>query len=91
MKLLKSALVASTVLALTACGSVTPSGTVLGNSQKVNFVANSASTYCFNEGGYITLDQDENGHNKIGMCHLSDGNVVEQWDFYNNAMNNNSQ
>lgn len=87
MNVIKSALVASTAIAMTACSAMYPSGTATGNSQKVDFVGNPASAYCMNEGGYITLDQDENGHNKIGMCHTASGEVIEQWEYYNNAVN----
>lgn len=85
MDKLKLAVATASVAVVTAC-TTTTSGTVFGNSQKVNFVGNPASAYCMNVGGSLTLESDTNGHNKVGMCHLPNGDVVEQWTYYQNSM-----
>ncbi len=41
-------------------------------------MANPASVYCVNKGGKIEFQQDASG-GTIGICHLPDGLVIEEW------------
>ncbi|WP_392564311.1 DUF333 domain-containing protein [Orbus wheelerorum] len=44
-------------------------------------MANPASEYCENIGGKVQLVNDPKG--AYGLCHLPDGQVVDEWDLYN--------
>ncbi|MGY1489340.1 putative hemolysin [Methylobacillus pratensis] len=44
-------------------------------------MANPASVYCVNQGGKIEFQKDASG-GTIGMCHLPDGTVVEEWELF---------
>lgn len=46
-------------------------------------LANPASVYCADQGGKIEIRDTEEG--QVGDCHLSDGRVVEEWEFYRAA------
>ena len=43
-------------------------------------LANPASVYCEKLGGKLIIQNTENG--QIGMCHLPDGRVVEEWELF---------
>ena len=44
-------------------------------------MANPASVFCEQQGGKSEVRKDEQG-NEYGMCRLSDGSVVDEWDYY---------
>lgn len=43
-------------------------------------IANPASVFCEQQGGSITLVNDENG--SIGYCNFPDGSIIEEWEYY---------
>ena len=43
-------------------------------------MANPASVYCEKIGGKSVIQKGENGD--IGYCHLSNGQVVEEWELF---------
>ncbi|WP_318486835.1 putative hemolysin [Photobacterium leiognathi] len=43
-------------------------------------MANPASVYCEEQGGKLEIKKEEKGD--VGYCHLADGKVVEEWEFY---------
>lgn len=53
------------------------------NSKKASSVnvANPASVYCVKKGGTIEIVKDESG-GEVGMCHLPDGTVIEEWELF---------
>lgn len=66
-------LIATTML-FTACHPL-PS-----KEQKVG-MANPASEFCVKQGGESKTRKDAQG-NEYGMCHLKNGQVVEEWDYF---------
>lgn len=66
--------------ALTACAAPAekpaeqPEGAMVG-------MANPASVFCEQQGGKSEVRKDAQG-NEYGMCRLSDGSVVDEWDYY---------
>lgn len=44
-------------------------------------VANPASEFCIKQGGKSEIKKDKNG-NEYGVCHLPDGKVVEEWEYF---------
>lgn len=42
--------------------------------------ANPASTYCINQGGKLEIRNETNG--QVGYCHLKNGQVVEEWEYF---------
>ncbi|ENO87343.1 putative hemolysin [Thauera linaloolentis] len=55
-------------------------GCTAGSGQEPAAVgmANPASTHCIDKGGKLEIRKDANG-NAVGMCHLPDGSVIEEW------------
>jgi len=45
-------------------------------------MANPASEHCVKKGGKLEIVKDESGEK--GLCHLPDGTVVEEWEFFRN-------
>lgn len=43
-------------------------------------IANPASEYCVKQGGKLEIIKGDSGEQ--GMCHLPDGTVVEEWEFF---------
>jgi len=43
-------------------------------------LANPASTYCVEQGGKLEIRKEAKGD--TGYCHLPDGKVVEEWEFF---------
>ncbi len=43
-------------------------------------MANPASEYCIQQGG--KLEPRKNAHGEYAMCHLPDGRVIEEWEFF---------
>lgn len=44
-------------------------------------VANPASEFCVKQGGKSEIKKDKDG-NEYGVCHLPDGKVVEEWEYF---------
>ncbi len=42
--------------------------------------ANPASAYCINQGGKLEIRNETNG--QVGYCHLKNGQVVEEWEYF---------
>lgn len=59
-------------LSLASCTSTAPSETAK--------LANPASVYCTEQGGKVEMRKGASG--ETGYCHLPDGRVVEEWEFY---------
>lgn len=43
-------------------------------------LANPASEYCVKQGGKLEIKNEANG--QVGYCHLANGQVVEEWEFF---------
>lgn len=43
--------------------------------------SNPASEFCLKQKGFLDYQKDANG-NTVGMCHLQNGQVVEEWQYY---------
>ena len=43
-------------------------------------MANPASTYCVEQGGKLEIRKETGG--EVGYCHLADGRVIEEWEFF---------
>lgn len=61
-------------LAVTACGTSAPAA-----SPAVG-MANPASVHCARLGGRLVIEGTARG--QVGMCHLPDGSVQEEWALY---------
>lgn len=68
---MKKVLMMTAALALTACS----------EEPKAIGMANPASEYCVKQGGTSEIKKDAEG-NEYGVCHLPDGTVVNEWDYY---------
>ena len=44
-------------------------------------MSNPASEFCVKQGGNSEIKKDKDG-NEYGVCHLSDGTVVEEWEYF---------
>jgi len=49
-------------------------------SNQAAAIANPASEYCIKKGGKIEIVKEASGEK--GMCHLSDGTIVEEWELF---------
>lgn len=65
-------------LAVTACGTSAP-GPAPAVSPAVG-MANPASVHCARLGGRLVIEGTARG--QVGMCHLPDGSVHEEWALY---------
>ena len=63
----------ASAVALTAC--VAPAEKPMDSTVQA---ANPASQYCVEQGGCLEIKKDEQG-GEYGLCHLPDGQVVEEW------------
>lgn len=61
------------IFALAGCAAPSPSETSVG-------LANPASVYCAEQKGKLEIRRGPDG--ETGYCHLPDGRVVEEWEFY---------
>ncbi len=43
-------------------------------------LANPASTYCVEQHGTVEIRKEAKG--EVGYCHLPDGRVIEEWEFF---------
>lgn len=50
-------------------------------------IANPASVHCINKGGKLDIVKDAQG-NAVGMCHLPDGSIVEEWALFRRDADN---
>lgn len=66
-------------LAVTACSTSAPDPTAAQSqaSPKAVGMANPASVYCEKLGGKLVIETSSKG--QVGMCHLPDGSVQEEW------------
>ncbi|MDK4681315.1 DUF333 domain-containing protein [Kingella negevensis] len=73
--------------ALSACASQT-SAVEQKQIEPAVGMANPASVYCVEQGGKLEVRKDKDG-NEYGMCHLPNGKVAEEWEFFraNNKYN----
>lgn len=62
------------LLALAGCATVAP------DEKKPIGMPNPASVYCQEQGGRLEIRSGAGGQS--GYCHLPDGRVVEEWEFY---------
>lgn len=60
-------------LVLTGCTTTSADNNVAG-------MANPASVYCEEQEGEVEIRKDPKGES--GYCHLPDGRVVEEWEFF---------
>lgn len=70
-------LLVTALLTLSACGSGP------APEQTTAQISNPASAYCVSQGG--TLEIVTNADGQVGMCHLPDGSIVEEWELYRSA------
>ena len=59
---------------ITACTSPAQNHRIVG-------MANPSSQYCVSVGGQSFTKKDVDG-NEVGYCKLSDGQIVDEWDFF---------
>lgn len=62
-------------LAVTACSTPTPDPAPV--QAPTTGMANPASVYCEKLGGKLVIEATAKG--QVGMCHLPDGSVQEEW------------
>ena len=74
-KLIVPAAVAA--VALSACAHTKPAP---DNALQIG-TANPASAFCEQKGGQSEIRKNEDG-SEYGVCHLSDGSEVEEWEYY---------
>lgn len=43
--------------------------------------SNPASEFCLQQKGFLDYQKDANG-NTVGMCHLPNGKIIEEWQYY---------
>jgi uncharacterized protein len=53
-------------------------------------MANPASVYCDKIGGTSIVKKDSRG-NEVGYCRLADGKIVEEWELFRSAHQENSK
>ena len=62
-------------IALAGCASPSPAP-----SEEPVETGNPASAHCTEQGGKVEIRKGPDG--ETGYCHLPDGRVVEEWEFY---------
>lgn len=67
------------ISSLTACSAMQNKNT---DTPKVG-IANPASEYCISQGGKLEIKDEANG--QVGYCHLSNGQVIEEWKFFRDS------
>ena len=50
-------------------------------------MANPASVHCVKAGGRVEIRKETAG--EVGYCHLPDGRVIEEWQFFRSAQGQN--
>lgn len=73
---MKSLMAFALVFSLTGCISVSMDL----QSAKIG-KSNPASEFCLQQKGFLDYQKDTNG-NVVGMCHLQNGKVIEEWQYY---------
>lgn len=66
-------------LALMGCQAMQKSD--LSNKDQAVGMANPASEFCVKQGGRLEPKKDAQG-NEYAMCHLPDGRVIEEWEYF---------
>lgn len=66
--------------ALSACGSDSDTDSDT-DSDPAPGLANPASVFCEEQGGSVEIETDDEG-NQTGICVLSDGSRVDEWEYY---------
>ena len=69
-----------TAAALSACAGNSNGKQEQSESPMVG-MANPASEFCIKQGGKLEPRKDAEG-NEYAMCHLPDGSVVEEWEYF---------
>lgn len=67
----------ATAAALAACQSPADKA---GEEPMVG-MSNPASEFCIKQGGKLEMKKDAEG-NEYALCHLPDGTVVEEWEYF---------
>ncbi len=83
----KLCIVVSSVFFFTSCGVINNSSeskNIHSTIPKIG-VANPASVYCVDKGGRLEIKNST--HGQYGLCHLPNGDVVEEWELYRRSHN----
>lgn len=72
----KTLLIGALFASLTACSTAQ---TQQDTTPKLG-MPNPASQYCVQQGGKLSIKNEANG--QVGYCHLSNGQVIEEWEFF---------
>ena len=64
----------ATATALAACSTSEKQESPIG-------MANPTSEFCLKQGGKSEIKKDKDG-GEYGVCHLPDGTVVEEWEYF---------
>jgi putative hemolysin len=51
-------------------------------------MANPASVHCVKAGGRVEIRKEAAG--EVGYCHLPDGRVIEEWQFFRSSQDKNN-
>lgn len=73
----KLVLFGATIMALVACAQISS----IDEKEKAVGMANPASVFCEQQGGKSVNRKDAEG-NAYGVCHLPNGQVVEEWEYF---------
>ncbi len=73
---MKKALISIAVLAVVLTGCNT-----MNNHEKPIGMANPASEFCVKQGGKSEIKKNADG-SEYGVCHLPNGQVVEEWAYF---------
>lgn len=73
----KLVLFGATIMVLVACAQISS----IDEKEKAVGMANPASEFCVKQGGKLEIRKDAQG-GEYGMCHLPNGQVVEEWDYF---------
>ena len=76
MTMLRTMLPLFAVAMLSACAAPPPTP-----ENKPIGMANPASQYCIKLGGKLEIAKQADG-GEIGMCHLPDGTIIEEWQLF---------
>lgn len=52
-----------------------------GDDARTVEIPNPASEHCASKGGKVEIEKNDNG-DQVGMCHLPDGSIVEEWELF---------
>ncbi|OOR89929.1 hypothetical protein B0181_05840 [Moraxella caviae] len=77
---MKKVAIITAAAALSACATSNPAQNTAQNTDVVGAV-NPASEFCVQQGGKLQIQKDAQG-NEYGVCHLPNGKVVDEWEFF---------